>query len=62
MFLEVQPVHLHQHTRATRARKSANTVSANTVSILPKVPVFVNGGYVRYYIILDYDILYYNII
>ena len=27
-FLVVQPVHLHQHTRAARARKSANMVSA----------------------------------
>ena len=34
-FLVVQPVHLHQHTRAARARKSANMVSANMVSILP---------------------------
>ena len=30
----VQPVHLHQHTRAARARKSANMVSADRVSIL----------------------------
>ena len=35
MFLAVQPLHLHQHTRAARARKSANMVSANMVSILP---------------------------
>ena len=27
----VKPVHLHQHTRAARARKSANMVSANMV-------------------------------
>ena len=32
-FLVVQPVHLHQHTRAARARKSANMVSANMVSV-----------------------------
>ena len=32
-FVVVQPVHLHQHTRAARARKSANTVSANVVSM-----------------------------
>ena len=36
IFLVVQHVHLHQHTRAARARKSANMVSANTVSVLPK--------------------------
>ena len=29
VFLVVQPVHLHQHTRAAHARKSANMVSAN---------------------------------
>ena len=34
IFLVVQPVHLHQHTRAARARKSANMVSADRVSIL----------------------------
>ena len=32
----VQPVHLRQHTRAARARKSANMFSADMVSILPK--------------------------
>ena len=32
----VQPVHLHQHTLAARARKSANMVSASMVSILPR--------------------------
>ena len=37
MFLVVQPVRLHQHTRAARARKSADMVSANMVFILPKV-------------------------
>ena len=35
IFLVVQPMHLHQHTRAARARKSANMVSANMVSVLP---------------------------
>ena len=39
IFLVVQPVHLRQHTRAARARKSANMVSANIVSVLPKVLV-----------------------
>ena len=34
-MLVVQPTHLHQPTRAARARKSANVVSANLVSILP---------------------------
>ena len=29
----VQPVHLHRHTRAARARKSANVVSANMASM-----------------------------
>ena len=33
--LAVQPVHLSQHTRAARARKSASMVSASMVSILP---------------------------
>jgi len=31
----VHPVHAHQHTRAVRAPKSANTVPANTASLLP---------------------------
>ena len=31
MFLAVQPVHFRQRTRAARARKSANMVSANMV-------------------------------
>ena len=35
-LLVMQPLHMHQHTRAARARKSANMVSANMVSILPK--------------------------
>ena len=34
-FLGVQSVHLHQHTRAARAHKSANMVSTNMISILP---------------------------
>ena len=34
-FSAVQPVHLHRPTRAARARKSANMVSANMVSVLP---------------------------
>ena len=33
MLLVVQSVHLHQHTHAARARKSANVVSANMVSV-----------------------------
>ena len=33
IFLVVKPAHLHQHTRAARARKSANMVSANMVSV-----------------------------
>ena len=36
-FLVVQQGHLHQPARAAHARKSAGMVSANTVSILPKV-------------------------
>ena len=36
IFLVVQTVHLHQHTRAARARQSANMVSADKVSILPR--------------------------
>ena len=32
-FLVVQPMHLHQHTREASARKSANMVSANIVSV-----------------------------
>ena len=32
-----QPVHSRQHTRAARARKFANMVSANMVSILPNL-------------------------
>ena len=36
-FSVAQPVHLHQHTRATRARKSADMVCANVVSILPNL-------------------------
>ena len=32
-FLVVHPVHLHQYTLAARARKSANMVSANMVSM-----------------------------
>ena len=44
MFLVVQPVHSHQHTRAARARKSANMVYANMVyanmvSVLPRFRV-----------------------
>ena len=35
-FSVVQPVRLHQHTRAARAHKSANMVSAEMVSILPR--------------------------
>ena len=35
-LLVLQPVHLHQHTRAARARKSADMVAANTGSILPR--------------------------
>ena len=30
-------MHLHQHTRAAHALKSANMVSANMVSILPNL-------------------------
>ena len=40
-FLAVQPVHLRQHTRAARARKSADMVSAIMVSSLP---IFSVGG------------------
>ena len=36
IFPAVQPVHLHRHTRAARARKSANMASANMVSVLPR--------------------------
>ena len=32
-FSVVQPVKSHQHTRAARARKSANMVSANAVPV-----------------------------
>ena len=33
-FLVARPVHLHQHTSAARARKSANAVSANLTTII----------------------------
>ena len=41
-FFALEPVRLHQHTRAARARESADMVAANMVSILPsfaKAPV-----------------------
>ena len=34
-FLVAQPVHWHQHTRAARARKSANMDSANMPFVAP---------------------------
>ena len=40
----VQPVHLHQHTRAARARKSANMFSPNMASVLLKMGTALVGG------------------
>ena len=37
-MLVVQPVHLHQHSRADSARKSANMVSAHMVSVALRLP------------------------
>ena len=49
-FLVVQPVHLHQRTRAARARKSANMVCANVVSVaLRGAERAANGSYVLWY-------------
>ena len=43
----VQPVHVHQHTRAARAHKSVNMVSANMVSVALMHPLDTRWGRAR---------------